>query len=379
MAISPPNTTLAAIEQKVRRLTRSPSEAQLTQADLDNYINTFVVYDFPEHLRTFNLRSTFRFWCNPFQDRYITNATLPQDNVLYNFQNKYLSVIEPLYIAGYQSVYSQSRTQFFGIYPNVNSIIFTGFYGDGATTTFTGVIQLQNTQSNFVMNPTVNTNQTTVLLQNEVLFDSLDTNGLGLSMVDVPVIDTTSGFNTTNGNLYPPGQRPSTPPTAVNPTNTINYITGQFTVTFQNAAGTPSAPGAGQAINAQVVPQQTALPQAMLFYNDTFYLRPVPDQPYQINFEVYVRPTALLDEGQSPQLEEWWQYIAYGAAKKIFEDRMDTDSVAQIMPEFKQQERLCNRRTIVQYTSDRVATIYTDQVQFGPNSNNGWGWGGGSF
>jgi hypothetical protein len=379
MPIAPPNSTLAAVEQKVRRLTRSPSEAQLTDADLDNYINTFVVYDFPEQLRTFNLRTTFRFWCNPYQDRYITNATLPMDNVLYNFQNRYLSVIEPLYIAGYQAVYSQSRQQFFGIYPNVNSIIFTGLYGDGATTTFTGTIQLQNTQSNFVINPTINSQQTTVLLQNEVLFDSIDSTGLGIAMVDVPVIDTTSGNNTVNGNLYPPGQRPAASPTAITPGNTINYITGAFTVTFQNAAGAPSAPGAGQPINAQVVPQITSLPQAMLFYNDTFYLRPVPDQPYQINFEAYMRPTALLAENQSPQLEEWWQLISYGAALKIFQDRMDMESVQMIMPEFNSQLRLCNRRTIVQYTSDRTATIYADQASFGPGSNNGWGWGGGSF
>lgn len=378
MPIAPPNSTLAAIEQKVRRLTRSPSEAQLTDTDLDNYINTFMVYDFPEQIRTFNLRTVFRFWCNPYQDRYITDTTLPMDNVLYNFQNKYISIEQPLYIAGFQSLYSQSRTEFFGIYPNVNSIVFTGLYGDGATTTFTGVVQLQNTQSNFVLNPTVNTQQTTVLTQNEVLFDSIDSTGLGISMVDVPVIDTTSGNNTVNGNLYPPGQRPAMPPTAVTANNTINYITGQFTVTFQNAAGTPSAPGAGQAINAQVVAQITSMPQAMLYYNNTIYLRPVPDQPYQINFEAYMRPTALLSESQSPQLEEWWQYVAYGSAKKIFEDRMDTDSVAQIMPEFKTQERLCNRRTIVQYTNQRTSTIYVDQTSNGAGWG-GWGYGGGNF
>jgi hypothetical protein len=112
----------------------------------------------------------------------------------------------------------------------------------------------------------------------------------------------------------------------------------------------------------------------MLYYNNTIYLRPVPDQPYQINFEADIRPTELLSSN-SPELEEWWQYIAYGAAKKIFEDRMDTESVQQIMPEFKQQERMCNRRTVVQYTNERVATIYTDNATGG--SSSGWGWGGG--
>jgi hypothetical protein len=81
---------------------------------------------------------------------------------------------------------------------------------------------------------------------------------------------------------------------------------------------------------------------------------------------------------QAPQLEEWWQYIAYGAAKKIFEDRMDLDSVALILPEYQKQEQLVLRRTIVQNTNERTATIYTEQL--GGTSGSGfWGWSGGPF
>src|SRR5437868_15459227 len=125
---NPPGDTLQAIQQKVRRLTRNPSEAQLTTDDLNNYINTFIVYDFPEHLRTFNLRGQFTFTCNPFQDVYPTNiasfggASAASDNPLYDFQNSYITVHPPVYIAGYNSFYSQSPQQFFGIYPLTNSI-----------------------------------------------------------------------------------------------------------------------------------------------------------------------------------------------------------------------------------------------------------------
>ena len=55
----PPGNTLAAIQQKVRRLTYNPSENQLTTDDLNNYINTVLIYDFPEHLRTYKLHTTF--------------------------------------------------------------------------------------------------------------------------------------------------------------------------------------------------------------------------------------------------------------------------------------------------------------------------------
>jgi len=141
-----------------------------------------------------------------------------------------------------------------------------------------------------------------------------------------------------------------------------------FTITFNTAPAT-AAP-----INSQTVPSTMGLPNAMSYYSNKFTIRPVPDQPYRVNFEVYQRPTALLENSQSPELEEYWQFIVYGTAKKIFEDRMDMDSVQLIMPEFKQQEALCMRRTIVQYSNDRTATIYSEQVA-GNNSN--WGWGGG--
>jgi hypothetical protein len=369
MPIIPPTNSLQAIETKVRRLTRSPSEAQLTEIDLQNYINTFVVYDFPEQIRTFNLHQQFTFICNPYQDTYATDTSLNTNNDLYNFQNLYISVNPPVFIGGFPAWYTQSREQFYGVYPIVNNILSIGQAGDGATTTFTGVIT-NNTGPNFVPNP-VQGGSVTTLLQNNVLFSSIDIFGAGLALVDVPVAEP-SGNPSITGNLYPPGQQPTQLPLFVDPSNNINYVTGAFTITF------PGAPAAGQAINSQTVPVQTAIPNALLFYENQFTLRPVPDQPYRINFEVFARPTALLQLNQAPQLEEWWQYIAYGAAKKIFEDRMDMESVQLIMPEFKTQERLCLRRTIVQNTVERTATIYTEQTANSAGFN-GWGYGGGNF
>lgn len=368
---------LQDIRNKVRRLTRSPSQQQMTDAQLDDYINTFILYDFPEHLRTFNLREQFTFICNPFQDVYYTDTASfggVTTNPLYNFQNLYLTVHPPVYIAGFDSFYTQSREQFFGIYPLINSIASIGTAGNGVTTNFAGVVNTQQA------NVPPNFNQLTVLIKNQVLFDSVDANGNGTSLVDSPILDATTGNPTVYGLMYDPNNVPANLPLVLAApytaqvnfpaNNFINYETGQFNITFTGA------PGAGVPINSQTVPSVLALPQAMLFYQNQFILRPVPDQPYRINFEVYVRPTALLQAGDVPTLQEYWQYIAYGAAKKRFEDQMDLDSVALIMPEFKVQERLCLRRTIVQYTNERVATIYTEQTNVG-NGYNGW-WGGGN-
>jgi hypothetical protein len=332
---------LDTIRQKVRRLTRSPSEASLSTADIDQYINTFILYDMPQHLRLFDLHTTLTFFTEPFIDTYSTNTTDPT-NALYDFKNKYINVIQPIYIAGYKVWLSESREQFFNVYPMINSISLQAS-GDGVTTSFVGNVN-NNGNPNNAFNASPN-----YILANQVLFSSIDSNNLGLELHD-------DGL----GNLIGDGS------------GTINYITGAFSLTYSRA------PGAGIPINSQTVPYVPSLPQAVCFFDDYFILRPVPDQPYRVNMEVFIQPTQLLTSSDDPDINQWWQYYAYGAAKKVFEDRMDTDSIQQIMPEFKKQESLVLRKTIVQQTSQRTATIYGEQT--GNNgSYNGWGWGGGSF
>ena len=325
--------TLAQIRTKVRRLTRSLSPAQLSDALIDEYINTFIQYDFPEHLRTFTLRSTFTFFCQPFIDTYETSVV--PGNQFFNWKNIYTTVHEPIFIAGNRAFFSQDRDQFYAIYPLTNFINQIGV-GDGVTLNFNGVL------NNFNGGPA----SVTPVLRNQVMFDSIDANFNGMQVHD-------DG----NGILVGDGA------------GTINYITGAYTIVW-NVAPAQAAP-----VNSQTVPYQPSRPTSMLFYDSKLVLRPIPVKPYRVDMEVYVRPTELINAGQSPQLEEWWQYITYGAAKKVFEDRMDIQSVQMIMPEYKMQESLVLRRTIVQQTGTRAATIYTEQTQLGSFSGGPFGTG----
>lgn len=327
------DSTLSAIRTKIRRLTKSPSTAQITDAQLNEYINTFVLYDFPEHLRTFILRQTLTFYTAPNQPYYETSTTI--SDPLFNFKNRVIAVHKPAYIAGYQVMFSQSREEFYNVYPIVNSIQNTGQAGDGVTTNFTGTLSQ------------------IPILQERVTFtfDSQDPlnavyardNGIG-------------GLIDQDGTVA----------------GTINYVTGAYDVTFS------VAPAQGIPITIQAVPYTAALPQGMLFFEDRFELRPVPDGTYPVQIEVDIRPTELLENADEPNLEQWWQYIAFSASKKIFEDRMDMESVQLIMPALKEQERLVNRTTIVNQTKERAATIYTQQTNFSGGSGYfGGGFGGG--
>ena len=218
MAIA--TSTLTTIETKVRRLTRSISESQLSTDDIDQYINTFIAYDMPEHLRLFNLREQFVFYTIPGVDLSpsSTNPTSP----LYQFTQKYLTVHPPIYVSGFQAQFCEDRNYFLSQYPAIASIQSIGVTGDGVTTSFSGVV---NTSQNPAPvggygAPT----QLISLLQGNVLFNGQDANGNALAMIDYPLVN--ANFPEL-GNLYVPGGSP-TSTVAQDPNNYINYSTGQI-------------------------------------------------------------------------------------------------------------------------------------------------------
>ncbi len=335
------DSTLAAIRTKIRRLTKSPSANQISDVDIDEYVNTFIQYDFPEQLRLFTFKTTLTFYTTPYVDVYDTN-TIDVNSPLFNFRNEYTTVNPPAYIAGYKVFYSQSQEEFFNIYPFISSLVRVAV-GDGVTTLFAGTLT----------GPPI--------LQNKLIFTSSDANNEALVVRDIPQINPVTGETTVLGDLV-------TPDNLTVSVGTINYRTGVFSFTF------PAAPAAGEDVDSQAVPTVIARPQAILFYDNQFTVRPVPDKAYEITLEAFRRPTQLLAAGNTPELEQWWQYIAYGGAKKVLEDRLDMETIQRIMPEFNTQQRLALRRTIVQQTDERTATIYTEQTA--DSYYNGFGPGG---
>jgi len=308
------DSTLAAIRKKVRRLTRSPVEAQISTADIDEYVNTFVLYDFPEHLRLFSLRTDFHFYTEPYLDTYDSDNVADE---LYDFKNKYITVHEPIYIDGKIAHLYQDRTEFYGQYPKVLSRIVVGI-GDGANMAFAGTLQ------------------NVPILAGEVLFSTVSLINTTKELHDVPNPPIPTALLAGNGN------------------GNIDYVTGDYDLLFD------APPADGADIVAHVYPYKTSVPQSLLFFDNKFVVRPIPDQAYKISMEVYKRPTELLANNQSPELEQWWQYVSYGASLKILQDRLDVETIALIMPEFKTQERLILRKTLVQQSNSRVPTIYTD-------------------
>lgn len=336
---SPAPSTLQTIRNKVRRITGRPSNTSITDSQINEYINTFYIYDFPEHLRLQNLRVNWQF---------LTQANI----AVYDFPtDHFLTVMPPIYIAGYQSYLTQSRENFFRINPALNYLQQSVATGNGTTGPYTIQLANGNILRGFKQNPPgAYSGYSTYTPTNpffagnliwNVMLSGTDALGVSVSIVD-------DGL----GNLWDPTQNIDS--TSI-PLGTIDYATGAITTSF------PTAIGTGNAINAQYVPYVPSRPMSACFYQDQISVYPIPDQAYTVSFECYKYPTALLQDGDSPQLAEWWQALAYGAADKIFTDNGDMENASKYRPLLDEQLRLVLRRSLVQQSSERTATIYTEQ------------------
>jgi hypothetical protein len=141
---------------------------------------------------------------------------------------------------------------------------------------------------------------------------------------------------------------------------TINYQTGEISgLTF--AEPIPE----GVPIQIQYNPKKFSIPLAIMFYQNQFTLCPTPDKGYTVELTCYRQPIQALlasDMAGNPELSEWWEILAVGASKKIFEERLDSDGVMFIDKMLKERYDIIETRTYAQIGQERISTIYTDQL-----------------
>ncbi len=352
-------SNLNDIITKVRRVTGRPSTAQISDIEIIRYINTFYVFDLAEHLKLESLRYNYQF---------TTTANIP----VYDLPtDTYLTVMPPVFIAGYQSYMTQSRANFFRINPALNFLQQQVYTGNGTAGPYTGQFL-----TNIPILPGFKTNPPgayTANAQNLIPAKFLNWNVM-VSALGTP--NATSGIPPSVtliddglGNLINPNDPGTTAGMGFNIAGSINYITGAIDITnFLDSAGNNVVIPTGNAINVQYIPYVASRPVQVGFYQDQILLYPIPDQAYTVSFEAYRYPISFtinsdgsFDGTVDPQLKEWWQLLAYGASDKIFADNADFESMQKFRPLLKEQLDLIQRRTIVQQTSERTASIYTEQ------------------
>lgn len=165
-------------------------------------------------------------------------------------------------------------------------------------------------------------------------------------------------------NSYPP--IPLTPQYC----GTVNYVTTQINLTL------PFPLAAGSQLNIWASTYQVGRPYNLLFWNNEFTIRPVPDNVYLCEVETYQTPAQFMDTTNHPVLNQWAQYIAYGAAREILRDRQDMEGVANLEEGFKRQEALVLERQAVEEIGQPNITLF-NTTQTGYGYGTGWGIGQG--
>ena len=371
------SSDLAIIRQKVRNVTATPSANELSDTEIDFYINTYLVYDFPEHLRLKTLHVNYTFFTKPNIDKY----DFPVE--------QYISIQKPVYVNGYQQEYHQSQDLFFQLWPKVNEQQ-TVATGNGVTTNpvLANIISTPVVRSCVSLSATIGGESISFIDNGEGVFVSAGTEIIGITQAANAVItlnttnnpfsigdtifiqdvfgmsqinggpftitnivgaDITTNINSTGFDPYQSGGL------LIKQAGTVNYLTGAIALDWGNP------PDNGTNINAAYLPYVASRPRTILFFGNQFVFRPIPDRAYKVETEVFKVPTLLLNSNQSPELRQWWQLIALGAALKIFEDTQNMDDYKNVLPLYQMQETLANRRTVKQQTQQRVATPFMDQ------------------
>lgn len=378
-AVAPADTTYSFIEKKIRRLTASASQAALSSADIQSAVNLFYNTDFPYAIKIDQQRSVYKFLTIPNVDRYPVDV-----NNLQGFR-------APVYFEGIQGNFFKNRDQLYNLYPRYPTQ-FQPIGGDGITKSFTFSL-FGNNQNPF---PQPNFG----ILSTQLVIGGVDVNGNPIRIIDDGGAVTNSfgiGSNTTTGqllfvnqnnvgnNVYLDNlnvQHPAIPPLSPLPVpspplsltpqycGTVNYVTTSITVNF------PVAPAAGTMINVWAATYQVGRPYNLLFWNNEFTIRPVPDNVYLCEVEAYQTPAQFMQTTDNPVLNQWAQYIAYGAACEILRDRQDMEGVANLQEGFMRQEALVLERQAVEEIAQPNITMFNSTQQgFGVGVGNGYGAG----
>lgn len=299
--------TLAEIREKVRNVTGRYSLQELSNDDVDEYINKYYQYTFPAELKLERYHTYYEFLTSANTQSY----TLP-DNYI-NFEPP--ATMDELLLEWYQEPES-----FYQNNPQNISRQTIGT-GDGATTAF------NTTAGTFPILPS-----TLVITDDTEVFE-----------------DTNTTWTTSNVNITG----------SLGGVATVNYVTGAVTVSFT------TAPATGQNIYLSYIQFQAGRPIAVLLYDNQFTFFPVPNTAYRFKTRAYSNilvttaaggtATQFNNATDRPLLDEWGPAIAYGASRQIHADNQEMEQYALVTRLYKEQLAYCLRRTNQNLLNTRAA------------------------
>ncbi len=340
--------TLQDIIEKIREVSASGNSDQVTDEKIVKYINSYYLYDLPNDLRNIKLKDVYTF-----------NTIQGVDTYPFDFDH-WSTVEGPAYCGKIQITLFQDKTSFYR-YNWSSQQLITFDYGDGTVGPYSGVTQVNPIIRSVNNNPMVQTKTSNTQIFPTGYPPTFSGNNISrIQNILISANTTTSSLHVSDdgaGNLI--GDCVAG--------GTIDYDTGEIS----NLNFTQLVPD-GNEINVQYMQSVQGQPYTMLFFQNQFIVRPIPDQAYTIELTAYRQPSqALLGTTSNtgpnlngrPEEMYWWEVIAFGVAKKLYQDRLDMDGV-QLMNAFLEEKiSEAQTRTYAQLGTRQINTIYRDETQ----------------
>lgn len=335
--------SLDIMRDTVRRMTARYTEEQMPTTQIDGYLNRFMTLFFPLHFKNLKLTKPYVFLTKPNVDTYDfiyeENPTDPVNGGQTPGSPGNIQISPPVYCQGYILRYFQDKTTFYNRWPKltVNQQINTG--NGTPNLAYTGTIPstpFLRAQLDIFGNVT----EAAVIISAMVNDVNSSNSGFTYAISDVPSANSNIGALVDNQG---------------NSVGNVNYLTGDYTFTVANSQVIPT----DATIYASVVPYQSSRPTDVIFYNQQITFRPVPQQVYQVEFQISQQPTQLIRDNSAPELDEWYLFICAGTAKLIYTDFPDDQGMAYLMPIYQEQLQIAQRRTLRQLGSQRASTIFS--------------------
>jgi len=324
---------LDMMRNTTRRLTARYTPAQMTDTQIDKYLNLFMTLMLPEHFKNIKLTKPYVFYTIPNVDTYDfvyqggleTNpdGSPTPGNILIN---------PPVYCQGYILRYYQDKSMFYNRWPKLTVNQQIGV-GDGTAGPYSGTIPTSTPFLRAQVDIFGNVTEAGVVIS------AFDNSGFNYVITDVPLA------NSNVGNLVD---------SIGNVIGTVDYLSGAFSFTVSTTSIPTSA-----TIYASVVPYQSSRPTDVIFYNQQITFRPVPQQIYQVEFQISQQPLQMIADNSAPELAEWYLFICAGAAKLIYAEFPDPEGMEYLMPIWQEQLQLAQRRTLKQLGTQRAQTIFS--------------------
>ena len=355
--------TLQDIITKIRRLTGAATEFQLTDSQIIDYINSFYLYDFPAQFRSLKLK-----------DKFVFNTQRGIDTYPFDFEH-YTTIQQPVFCAKRVIALFYDQWSFYGFWYNWQ-YQETLTQGSGVIGPYSGTVTATPIIRSYNNNPPVESPlfSTASSVNHQPTYPQANL-GRVQNLLITANLSYGSSLHVTDdgaGNLIGDCLAGGT----------INYETGAVAnLNFTSIVAS------GENITIQYNPATLAIPQAIMFFQNQFTVRPVPDKAYTIEFVAYRQPSQAIlgsedpdnpNYSGTPELLEWWECLAFGAAKKIYEDRLDPDGVGLMDKSLNERYQLAFTRTYAELGKQQMGSIFSDQLSNNYGSGFGWFGGGGA-